>query len=108
MRFLDVSPHDYQRRMLEDLSVARSHGRTRNLVVAATGTGKTVVAALDYARLRQQGAVDSLLFVAHRDTILQQARETFRATLKDGKFGELWVGGERPSRGSMSSRRYSR
>lgn len=99
MRFLDVHPHDYQRRMLEDLSLARSRGNVRNLVVAATGTGKTVVAALDYARLKQQGTVDSLLFVAHRDTILQQARETFRATLKDAQFGELWVGGEQPQQG---------
>lgn len=99
LHVLDVTPHDYQRRMLEDLAVARSHGRTRNLVVAATGTGKTVVAALDYARLRSAGnssGVEKLLFVAHRDTILKQARETFRAALKDSTFGELWVSGERP------------
>ena len=36
------------------------HGRWRNLVVMATGTGKTVVAGLDYRRLRDAGAVDSL------------------------------------------------
>jgi len=99
LRFLDVHPHDYQRRMLEDLALARSQGRVRNLVVAATGTGKTVVAALDYARERREGRVDTLLFVAHRDTILRQARETFRAVLKDGGFGELWVDGARPEHG---------
>src|SRR5690606_24213828 len=99
MRFVDVHPHDYQRRVPEDVSLARSMGLVRNLVVAATGTGKTVVAALDYARLKRAGTVDSLLFVAHRDTILQQARETFRATLKDAQFGELWVGGEQPQQG---------
>ncbi len=100
-RLLDVVPHDFQRRMLEDLEVARAHGHSRNLVVAATGTGKTVVAALDYARLRAgpNSSIDKLLFVAHRDTILQQARETFRAVLKDGGFGELLVGGARPERG---------
>src|SRR5690606_10713444 len=87
------------RRMLADLALARSQGRVRNLVVAATGTGKTVVAALDYARERREGRGDSLLFVAHRDTILRQARETFRAVLKDGGFGELWVDGQRPEQG---------
>lgn len=99
LRVLEVHPHDYQRRMLEDLEVARGHGHTRNLVVAATGTGKTVVAALDYARLRASGRVETLLFIVHRDTILQQARETFRAALKDSGFGELWVGGQRPQVG---------
>ncbi len=99
LRVLDVHPHDYQRRMLEDLEVARAQGRTRNLVVAATGTGKTVLAALDYRRLRESQRAETLLFVVHRDTILQQARETFRAALKDPHFGELWVGGDRPQHG---------
>ena len=82
---LDVIPHPHQRRMLEDLMVQRDrHGRHRNLVVAATGTGKTVVAALDYAALvRRAGRPLRLLFVAHRDQILNQSRATFRAVLKD-------------------------
>ncbi len=50
---LDVHPYPHQQRMLERLMVERErHGRHRNLVVAATGTGKTVVAALDYRQLR--------------------------------------------------------
>ena len=81
--------------------MARSRGSTRNLVVAATGTGKTVIAALDYRRLRGDGLpgkkLETLLFVAHRDRILQQSMETFRAVLKDSTFGELLVGGKRPS-----------
>ena len=76
---------------------AEVHGRWRNLVVMATGTGKTVVAALDYRRLREAaGTVDSLLFVAHQEQILRQSRSTFRQVLRDGGFGELLVGGERP------------
>ncbi|WP_433723086.1 DUF3427 domain-containing protein [Actinoplanes sp. CA-051413] len=93
---IDVRPYPYQQEILERLDAERLvHGRTNNLVVMATGTGKTVVAGLDYRRLRQQG-IDSLLFVAHQERILQQSRSVFRQVLRDGTFGELLVGGERP------------
>jgi superfamily II DNA or RNA helicase len=96
---LDVRPWPYQEAILERLEVERvRHHRTRTLVVAPTGTGKTVVAALDYRRLLDQQGDLSLLFVAHRKEILTQSRHVFRQVLKDGAFGELFVGGERPSR----------
>jgi superfamily II DNA or RNA helicase/HKD family nuclease len=95
---LDVRPYGYQQMILDDLDAERLvHGRYRNLVVMATGTGKTVVAALDYRRLRQAGTVDSLLFVAHQEQILRQSRSVFRHVLRDGSFGETLLGGERPS-----------
>ncbi|MGE3288371.1 MAG: DUF3427 domain-containing protein [Pseudonocardia sp.] len=95
---LEVRAHPHQERILEALAAERElHDRHRNLVVAATGTGKTVVAALDYRRLRAAGA-DSLLFVAHRDEILRQSQRTYREVLGDGTFGERLVGGETPSR----------
>ena len=97
---LDVQPRDFQRHMLADLALARSRNHTRNLVVAATGTGKTVVAALDYRRLRREGLggrpIDTLLFVAHRESILQQSLDTFRAVLREPTFGGLLVDGQRP------------
>lgn len=98
---LDVHPHPHQRRMLEDLMVQRDrHDRHRNLVVAATGTGKTVVAALDYAALcHRAGRRLSLLFVAHREQILSQSRATFQAVLKDPNFGEMLGGGRMPETG---------
>lgn len=46
--WFDLQPKGYQQAMLDRLGAERRHGRTRNLVVAATGTGKTVVAAFDY------------------------------------------------------------
>lgn len=97
LSFFDIRPYAYQQEILDKLSAERSlHGRWRNLVVAATGTGKTVVAALDYAR---QAGPDhpTLLFVAHRREILQQSLATFRQVLRDGSFGELLVDGQRPS-----------
>ncbi|WP_243725913.1 DEAD/DEAH box helicase family protein [Actinomadura rubrisoli] len=95
---IDVTPRPYQQEVLDALQAAReTHGHWRNLVVMATGTGKTIVAALDYERLRDLGKVDSLLFVAHRKEILTQSLSTFRTVLKNGAFGELLVDGDRPS-----------
>lgn len=53
---LDVRPWGYQREILDELTAEREvHASFRNLVVMATGTGKTVVAGLDYRRLRDAG-----------------------------------------------------
>lgn len=97
---LEVRPYRYQEEMLEALTAEREvHDRHRNLVVAATGTGKTVVAALDYRRLCGTSSDrPSLLFVAHRKEILEQSLRTYREVLADANFGELYVGGARPER----------
>lgn len=101
--FADLRPHPFQERILDALAAARAVGQTRNLVVAATGTGKTVIAGFDYARFVAQAAAASptapapgLLFVAHRQELLEQARDCFRTLLRDPNFGELLVGGARP------------
>ena len=96
---LDIAPYSYQQEILDKLEAERTvRGYTRNLVVAATGTGKTVISALDYKRFCSQnpGKPRRLLFVAHREEILQQSLYTFRAVLKDANFGELFVGTYRP------------
>jgi len=92
--FFDLRPHPFQERILEALVRERSaHDRWRNLVIAATGTGKTVVAAFDFRRFFEQRQRQArLLFVAHRQEILQQALGTFRNILCDQNFGELQVG----------------
>lgn len=91
--FFDLTPKNYQLEMLEQLQGERDHGRTRNLVVAATGTGKTVVAAFDYQRLcNQMGGRPRLLFIAHRVEILHQALRTYREVLRDPGFGQLLSG----------------
>lgn len=96
--FAEITPRPFQQRILEALDAARQRGSHRNLVVAATGTGKTVISALDYRRVcaRERSQV-SLLFVAHRREILEQALACFRTVLRDQNFGELWVGGQEPS-----------
>jgi superfamily II DNA or RNA helicase/HKD family nuclease len=93
---LEVRPEPFQERLLEQIALARAGGAHANLLVAATGTGKTVMAAIDYARLRATLPRARLLFVAHREEILEQSRATFRHALRDPSFGEFWVGGYRP------------
>ncbi|MFF1644649.1 DUF3427 domain-containing protein [Streptomyces sp. NPDC058240] len=95
---LEVRPYPHQRDMLERLEVERIvHDRHRNLLVAATGTGKTVMAALDFKSLRRTlGRDPRLLFVAHRKEILEQSLRVYQNVLVDANFGELFVGGEIP------------
>jgi superfamily II DNA or RNA helicase len=95
---VEIELRPFQERLLELLAVSRRNGHRRNLLVAATGTGKTVMAAVDFARLRSSLPRDRPLFVAHRSEILEQSRATFRHALRDPAFGELWVGGSRPRR----------
>lgn len=95
--FFELAPKAYQQEMLDQLRLERDHGRWRNLVVAATGTGKTVVAAFDYRRLcLAEGGRPRLLFVAHREEILRQALRTYREVLRDHAFGEVLAGGMEP------------
>jgi superfamily II DNA or RNA helicase/HKD family nuclease len=94
---VEIRLEPFQERLLEQIELARSRGWHRNLLVSATGTGKTVMAAVDYARLRARLPRARLLFVAHREEILTQSRATFAHALRDGSFGELWVGGRRPA-----------
>ena len=96
---LDILPYSYQQEILDKLDAERTvRGYYHNLVVAATGTGKTVVSALDYKRFRKQNPAKPcrLLFVAHREEILKQSLYTFRAVLKDANFGEMFVGNYKP------------
>lgn len=92
----EIRLEPFQERLLESIEVSREKGWHRNLLAAATGTGKTVMAAVDYSRLRQRLTRARLLFVAHRKEILTQSMGTFAHVLREADFGEQWVAGERP------------
>ncbi len=94
---IEIRLEPFQERLLEQIELSREQGYHRNLLASATGTGKTVMAAVDYARLSARLPRARLLFVAHREEILSQSRATFAHALRDGSFGELWVGGRRPT-----------
>lgn len=94
----DIQPYYYQKEILEKLEVEREvFGRKKNLVVAATGVGKTVISAFDFKKYYEKNRSAKLLFVAHREEILTQSLHTFRAILKDSNFGDLLVGNHQPS-----------
>ena len=93
-----ILPH--QKQIIDKLIAIREKGLNRNLIVAATGTGKTVISAFDY-RLFVETHPNSykILFIAHRKEILVQAQMTYRSVLQDANFSELWVGQQRPMNG---------
>ncbi len=95
----DIYPYPYQQEILDKLKAEREiRGKYKNLVVAATGTGKTIISAFDYCHFRKEnsGKPCRLLFVAHREEILRQSMRAFRGVLHDNDFGELFVGGYMP------------
>lgn len=94
----------HQIRVLEKLQYEREVGHSdRNLIIAATGTGKTAISAFDFKdfdkrMIKEHGRHARLLFVVHREKILKQARSTFRSVMVDANFGEIWTGRISPSR----------
>lgn len=91
--FADLRPLPHQQDALDQLKYSRLEGKSKNLIVAATGTGKTLLAAFDYLGLATSlGGRPNLLFIAHREDILSQSRQAFQAVMRDSDFGELNVG----------------
>jgi len=97
--YFEIKPYPFQVEILEKLEVERKHHkRFKNLIVAATGTGKTVISGFDFKNFLKFNPSAKLLFVAHRKEILQQAQTTFQGILKNNNFGELWVDGIEPEK----------
>ena len=96
---IELRPFPFQERLLELIELSRQRGHHRNLLVAATGTGKTVMAALDYGRARDsdspgRGCCSSP--TARRSSTRAWPRSATRSAMPS--FGEKWVGGSRPTR----------
>lgn len=98
VNFFDLKPYHYQSEILEKLKVERTvHDSWRNLIVAATGTGKTMISAFDFKNYKNENPKSKFLFIAHRIEILRQSLHTFRNVLRDQNFGELYGDGYVPS-----------
>jgi superfamily II DNA or RNA helicase/HKD family nuclease len=82
------APHGVQVEALEALDQARASGATKGLVVLATGLGKTWLSAFDTR------AYSRVLFVAHREEILNQALETYRR-IRPGDYLGTYHGTDR-------------
>lgn len=94
----EVRPYPYQKEILDEIEAEREvYGHRKNLLVAATGVGKTVIAAFDFKRYLEKHPNAKLLFIAHRKEILEQSARKFREVLNDFNFGELMVDGNKPT-----------
>ena len=96
--FFDLRPFGFQQIILDDIAAEREAGKHTHLIIAATGTGKTMVAAFDYRSVCSSGGKrPTLLFVAHREELLKQAQAAFRQVLRDGSFGDIVASGHVPA-----------
>lgn len=91
-----IQPWSVQVEALSALTATRLDGHTAGLVVMATGLGKTWLAAFDSTRPEFR----RVLFVAHRDEILRQARDVYRQIRPGGQL-TMFAGDERDADGDV-------
>lgn len=84
---VEVVPNVMQRDALEALAKVRADGEKKAIIISATGTGKTILSALD----ARAAAPDRLLFVVHREQILDRTIEAFHQVLGGSRsdYGKL-------------------
>ncbi|MED0668421.1 DEAD/DEAH box helicase [Bacillus badius] len=84
---IEIEPNRMQHEALAAIQAARDAGKDKGLVVSATGTGKTYLAAFDVRRF----APKRLLFIVHREQIVNKAKSDFQKVLGgiDEEFGTL-------------------
>ncbi|WP_347042250.1 DEAD/DEAH box helicase [Brachybacterium nesterenkovii] len=82
-----IEPNEMQTEALAELDLVRDQGESRALIVSATGTGKTILAALAARRIGPA----RMLFLAHREQILDKARTEFARVFETtaDSFGRL-------------------
>ncbi len=86
-----ISPNSMQIEALENLKNLRSENKNKALIISATGTGKTYLAAFDAKAFNPK----KLLFVVHRLTIAKDALDTFRHVFGNDKKMGLYSGDKR-------------
>ncbi|MBW3349257.1 DEAD/DEAH box helicase [Limosilactobacillus reuteri] len=68
-----IKPNQMQKDALEQLRLLREKGKQRGLIISATGTGKTYLGAFDV----KSASPKKMLFLAHREQILEKSKESF-------------------------------
>ena len=84
----NVVPNSMQRKALKELTRYRDTGVKRALIISATGSGKTYLAAFDARNFDAK----RVLFVVHRETILKDAKQTFMNVFGAEKTCGLYTG----------------
>ena len=84
-----IVPNAMQKAALLQIQAVRDEGKDKGLVISATGTGKTYLSAFDVRSF----APKRMLFIVHREQILNKAKEDFQRILGgiNEEFG-LYVG----------------
>ncbi|WAA08970.1 DUF3427 domain-containing protein [Fervidibacillus albus] len=81
-----ISPNKMQKKALMNLKNTRKNGNSKGVIIAATGTGKTYLSAFDVKEFNPK----KLLFIAHREELLDNAIETFKQVIqKDYFYGKI-------------------
>lgn len=83
----EIKPNAMQQDALLAIDFARAEGADRAIIISATGTGKTMLSALDVRAVNPK----RMLFIAHREQILDRTIEEYRVVLGGGAddFGKL-------------------
>ncbi|WP_282139593.1 DUF3427 domain-containing protein [Cytobacillus oceanisediminis] len=74
---LKIVPNKMQQAALQQIQALRNEGKKKGLIISATGTGKTYLSAFDVRRFVPK----RMLFIVHREQILNKAKEDFRKIL---------------------------
>ncbi len=77
----EIKPNYMQRKALRELNRYRAIGQERALVISATGSGKTYLAAFDALNFNP----DRLLYIVHEGSILKKSLETFQKVFGGSK-----------------------
>lgn len=84
----EIKPNYMQRKALRELNRNRAMGVERSLVISATGSGKTYLAAFDALNFNP----DRLLYIVHEGTILGKSLETFQRVFGGSKTCGMYSG----------------
>lgn len=76
-------PNEMQIEALHKLLESRNNNKNKALIISATGTGKTILAAFDVRRFVEEHQKAKVLFIAHRELLLTQAKDKFERIIGD-------------------------
>lgn len=96
----EITVRPYQKEVLRAVDAAVEKNKRRMLIEMATGTGKTLVAAMMIKRLFQAGLLERVLFLVDRIELANQAKETFDDYLSEYPSIVLY-GGKRSKEGQI-------
>ena len=85
-----INPNSMQRKALRELRRYRDTGVKKALIISATGSGKTYLAAFDARNF----GTKRLLYIVHRESILRDAKESFMKVFGAERTYGFYTGNE--------------